>query len=197
MSLYSLRLWHLSALVHDGSCRSLRYFNSWPNSMWVFAVAQFAQFPVWSAAGELLGAWLALAPGLSQSWRLPASWAGAARLECCQRAQPAAGLDGTLCPLRGRRVMWVPSSRCGSRAGWACRRSCCCRALRSPYLFPCVCWRLIVNSRFPLFFVGLSLVFLLTQIFRSVCQLLITPNSGLMTFLCLGIVLYLHHNRAL
>lgn len=53
------------------------------------------------------------------------------------------------------------------------------------------------KQQFPTFFVGLSLVFLLTQIFPSACQLLMTPNSGLMTFLCLGVVLYLHHNRAL
>lgn len=37
----------------------------------MFAVSLFAQFPVWSAAGELLGAWLALAAGhteLALAW---------------------------------------------------------------------------------------------------------------------------------
>lgn len=91
---FSLRLWHLSALVYDGSCRSLRYFNSWPNNMWVFAVAQFAQFRVWSAAGELLGAWLALAPGsgLLLAWACSAGDPRAeqepAEVKGCQCSQP-------------------------------------------------------------------------------------------------------------
>lgn len=122
----------------------------------------------------------------------------AAKLKCCQCSEPTGRAGWHSLPgLWGRRVTWVHSSRCGSKVGWACGGSCLLQsaAVLSPFslcLLKCDC-----KQPVPAFCVGLSLLFLLTRIFPSACQLLIAPNSGLMTFLCLRIVLYLHNNRAL
>lgn len=145
--------------------------------MWVFAGALFAQFPVWSAAD---GAWLALAAGLTQSWLVSGI------ILLCWASE---GWEVKMLSVLWGRAGWHSLSSSWGHKGDVEGNTC----------FLVVCWSVIVQP-FPTFFALSSSVFLLTQIFfffLSACQLLITPNSGLMTFLCLGIVLYLHHNGAL